>query len=169
MGAYVSIAILFLCGMTFLKSGFSWAYLAALALFEIWLLRRLGAMDKGPVAVNEPPYRFTEEEAALVRTYRFYFTYPLVARGAGSVLAALGLTALVLVPWLSFRLEFIQAILIGANLFVVARFTRELAPLMALRVRASRGDREALRMLELHDPVWKKIRDAVLQPAADPH
>ena len=169
MGAYVSIAVLFLCGMSFLRSDWSWAYLATLALFEIWLMLRIGQVGKGPVAVDEPPYRFSAEEAALVGRYRFYFTYPVVARQASSVLAALGLTALVLVPWLTYKLQFIQALLIGGNLFVVARFTKELAPVMALRVRAHRGEREALRLLELHDPVWKKIRDAVLQPAADPH
>jgi hypothetical protein len=31
---------------------------------------------------------------------------------------------------------------------------------MALRVAASKGDRQALRMLELHDPLWQKIRAA---------
>jgi hypothetical protein len=169
MGAFASIAVLLLCGFTFLRSEVSWAYLAVLAVFEIWLMRRIASVGKGPVAADEPPYRFSAEEAELVARYRFYFTYPGAAREATSVLAALGLTALVLVPWLTYKLEFVQALLIGANLFVVARFTKALAPVMALRVRAHQGDRAALRMLELHDPLWKKIRDAVLQPASDPH
>lgn len=169
MGAFASVAVLLLCGFTFLRSEVSWAYLAVMAVFEIWLMRRIASAGKGPVAVDQPPYRFSAEEAELVSRYRFYFTYPGVAREASSVLAALGLTALVLVPWLTYKLEFIQALLVGLNLFLVARFTRELAPLMALRVRAHKGDRAALRMLELHDPLWKKIRDAVLQPASDLH
>src|SRR5258706_12042383 len=143
MGAFVSIAVLFLCGMSFLRSDWSWAYLAVLALFEIWLLRRMGQVGQGPVAVDESPYRFNAEEAGLVGRYRFYFTYPAVARDASSVLAALGLTALVLVPWLTYKLELIQALLIGGNLFVVSRFTSELAPVMALRIRAHRCDRAA--------------------------
>jgi len=110
MGAYASVAVLLLCGFSFLGTEVSWAYLAAL-----------------------------------------------------------GLTSLALVPWLIYKMEFVQALLIGANLFVVARYTKELAPLMALRVRAHQGDRAALRMLELHDPLWKKIRETVLQPASDPH
>ena len=169
MGGYASIGFLLLCGFTFLRSEVSWIYLAAMAAFEIWLLRRLGSVRKGPVAVGEPPYRFDAEEAELVGRYRFYFTYPVVAREASSVLSALGLTALVLVPWLIYKLEFIQAFLVGVNLFLVARFTRQLAPLLALRVRANKGDRAALRMLELHEPIWKKIRDAVLQPTPDLH
>src|SRR5260221_7929934 len=169
MGAFAAIAVLFLCALTFLKIELSWAYLATLARYEAWLLRRIGQTAVGPVAVDEPPYRFSAEEADLVARYRFYFTYPVVAREAASVLAALGLTALVLVPWLAYKLEFIQALLIGCNLFVVARLTKQLAPVMALTIRAHRGDREALRLLEVHDPAWKKIRDAVLQPAADPH
>lgn len=169
MGPGVSIAVLLLCGFSFLRSEVSWAYLAVMAVFEIWLMRRMTSVGKSPVAVGEPPYRFSAEEAEFVARYRFYFTYPGVAREISSVLAALGLTALALVPWLIYKLEFIQALLIGVNLFLVARFTKELAPLMALRVRAHQGDRAALRMLELHDPLWKKIRDAVLQPASDPH
>jgi hypothetical protein len=76
------------------------------------------------------------------------------------VVAALGLTALVLAPWLTFRQAYFQAALIGLNLFAVARLTKILAPLMALRVAASKGDRQALRMLELHDLLWQKIRAA---------
>ena len=169
MGGYVSIAFLLLCGFTFLRSEMSWAYLAVMAAFEIWLMRRMGSVRKGPVAVDEPPYRFNAEEAELVGRYRFYFTYPVVAREASSVLSALGLTALVLVPWLTYKAEFNQALLVGLNLFLVARFTKQLAPLLALRVRANKGDRAALRMLELHEPIWKKIRDAVLQPTPDLH
>jgi hypothetical protein len=169
MGGFATVAMLFLAGLSFIWSEASWAYLAGLAVFEVWLLRRLGAVPRGPVAVGEPPYGFTAEEAAMVERFRFYFTYPGVAREASSVLAALGLSALVLAPWLTVKLQFIQAALVGANLLVVGRLTRLLAPKLQLRVRANRGDREALRLLELHDPLWKKIRDAVLQPAADPH
>ena len=160
MGAGTAIAVLLLCGFTFLRSEVSWAYLAVVALFEIWLMRRIAASGKGPVAVGEPPYRFSAEEAGFVARYRFYFAYPGMAREASSVLAALGLSALVLVPWLIYRMELVQALLVGLNLFLVARFTKELAPLMALRVRANKGDREALRMLELHDPLWVKIRQS---------
>lgn len=169
MGGYASVGFLLLCGFTFLRSEVSWIYLAAMAAFEIWLMRRMGSVRKGPVAVDEPPYRFDAEEAELIGRYRFYFTYPVVAREACSVLSALGLTALLLVPWLIYKLEFIQAFLVGVNLFMVARFTKQLAPLLALRVRANKGDREALRMLALLEPIWKKIRDAVLQPTPDLH
>ena len=169
MGPWASIAVLLLCGFSFLRSEVSWAYLAAVAVFELLLMRRIASAGTGPVAVDEPPYRFSAEEAKFVARYRFYFTYPRMAREASSVLAALGLTALALVPWLIYKMEFIQAMLIGANLFLVARYTRELAPVMALRVRAHQGDRAALRMLELHDSLWKKIRETVLQPASDPH
>ena len=42
----------------------------------------------------------------------------------------------------------------------VARFTRRLVPVMALRLAASRGEREALDLLSAHDPAWVKIRAA---------
>lgn len=147
-----------LAGWTFLNVGVAWAYIGAFILFEFWLLRALAAAGKGLVAVGEAPYHFSEAEADLIRRYRFYFTYPARARLASSVLAALGLTALVLAPWLTYKQAFLQAIVIGVNLFAIARLTRAVAPLMALRIAAARADREALRLLEAHDPAWSKIR-----------
>ena len=133
-------------------------YVVLVAAIEFWLARRIRAVGITPVAPLEPPYHFSAEEAELVGRYRFYFTFPTIARDASSVLAAIGLTALLLAPWLTYKGAFFQAALIGANLFMVARFTKLLAPQMALRVSASRGDRQALRLLEVHGPVWEKIR-----------
>jgi hypothetical protein len=65
---------------------------------------------------------------------------------------------MVLALWLTFRQAYAQAALIGANLFLVGWLTKRLAPHFALRVAVSRGDREALRMLELLDPLWAKIK-----------
>lgn len=149
--------MLVLAGWTFLNSAMAWAYIAAFVAFEFWLLRAIAAGGKGPVAVGEAPYHFTEQEAELIRRYRFYFTYPARARAASSVLAALGLTALLLAPWLTYKQAFLQAIVIGVNLFAVARLTKAVAPLIALRI-ASHTDREALRLLEAHDPAWSKIK-----------
>ena len=126
--------------------------------FEFWLLRALKAGGEGPVAVAEAPYYFSPDEAELIRRYRFYFTYPGRAQAAASVLAALGLTALLLAPWLTYQQAFLPAVAIGANLFAVARLTKAVAPVMALRIRASHSDREALRLLQAHDPAWSKIR-----------
>ena len=159
MGGYASIGVLFLAGWTFLNATASWAYIAALAGFEMWLAGRIASVGRDPVSAGVPPYGFSEEEAALVARYRFYFTHPGVARQSCSVLAAIGLTGLVLVPWLTYKLEFVQAVLIGANLFAVARLTKTLAPLLVLRARANQGERAALRMLELHDPLWTKIHE----------
>lgn len=136
----------------------AWIYIGVVALFELWLLRRVRQAGSGPVAPGEPPYRFSDEEAALVQRYRFYFTYPALARAGSSILAAIGLTALGLAPWLTYKRALLPAALIGLNLFAVARFTKLVAPLMALRMAASRGDRAALRSLEAHDPAWAKIR-----------
>lgn len=136
----------------------AWAYIAAFVAFELWLLRALAGAGRGPVAVGEAPYHFSEDEADLVRRYRFYFAWPSRARTASSVLAAFGLTALLLAPWLTYKHAFLQAAVIGVNLFAVARLTKAVAPLMALRVAASHADRDALRLLEAHDPAWSKIR-----------
>jgi hypothetical protein len=138
----------------------SWVFIAAVAAFELWLLQRTAALHAVPVAVDEPPYRFSAEEAALVARYRFYFTYPASAAQAGSVLAAIGLSSAVLALWLTYRQAFIEGALIGLNLFGVGWFTKRMAPLHALRIAASRGKRDAVRALELVDPLWAKIRQA---------
>ena len=136
----------------------AWVYVAVVGLFEGWLLRRLRALGDAPVDVGAAPYHFSADEARLVRRYRLYFTYPALARDCSSVLSAIGLSSLALGLWLTYRQAFVPAALMGLNLFAVARFTKLLAPLLTLRMAASRGDRDALLMLEVHDPAWAKIR-----------
>lgn len=161
MGAYASIAVLLLAGFAALQPAtLAWVHIAAVGLFEFWLTRKIASAGRGPVAVGEPPYHFSAEEAELVARHRFYFMYPGVAHGASSALAALGLSSLVLVPWLTYRSALLPAALLGLNLFAVARLTRVAAPLLGLRIAASRGDRAALRMLEVLNPTWAKIRAA---------
>lgn len=159
-GSYAALGVLILAGVTFIKAEAAWLYIAALAGCEGWLYLRFRKEGSAPAAFNLPPYFFTREEAELIGRYRFYFTYPAIARQASSALAAAGLTTLVLVPWMLIKGRIPEAALIGMNVFVVARFTKALTPQLALRIRAHKGDREALRMLELHDPLWKKINDA---------
>ncbi|OGA78385.1 MAG: hypothetical protein A3G81_05000 [Betaproteobacteria bacterium RIFCSPLOWO2_12_FULL_65_14] len=158
---YGGAAMLILAGWAALNpSRMSWAYLAAVIVFEAWLLVRMRAEERGPVPVDEPPYRFTAEEAELVGRYRFYFTFPTLSTQAGSVLAAIGLSGMVLALWLTFRQAFVQGALIGLNLFAVGWFTKRVAPVYALRIAAARGKRDALRMLEIVEPVWAKINAA---------
>jgi hypothetical protein len=158
---YGSVAVLILAGWAALDPArMSWAYLAAVVAFEAWLFVRMRAEERGPVPVDEPPYRFTTEEAELIGRYRFYFTFPTLSTQAASVLAAIGLSGMVLALWLSFRQAFVQGALIGLNLFAVGWFTKRVAPIYALRIAAARGKRDALRMLEIVEPVWAKINAA---------
>lgn len=158
---YGGVLMLILAGWAALTPApMAWVYIAAVAAFEFWLLERMRSAGHGPVPVDEPPYRFTSEEAELVRRYRFYFTYPRIAAESGSVLAAIGLAGMVLALWLTFRQAFLQGALIGLNLFAVGWFTKRVAPVYALRIAASRGKRDALRMLEILEPLWAKIRAA---------
>ncbi len=156
-----SVAMLILAGWAALEPRpMSWVFIAAVAAFELWLAQRMAALGRTPVAIDEPPYRLSAEEAALVGRYRFYFTYPASAAQAGSVLAAIGLSSTLLALWLTYRHAFVEGAAIGLNLFAVGWFTRRVAPLHALRMAASRGRRDALHALELMDPLWEKIRAA---------
>ena len=136
----------------------AWLYIAAVAAFELWLLAQTRTLAHVPVAVAQAPYHFTAEEAALVERYRFYFTYPVSASQTASVLSAIGLGSMVLALWLTFRGTPVEGALIGVNLFAVGWFTKRVAPVYALRLAASRGKRDALRALELIDPLWDKIK-----------
>ena len=138
----------------------AWVFIAAVGAFELWLAARMRTLARVPVAVEQPPYQFSAEEAALVERYRFYFTYPLSASQAGSVLSAIGLGSVILALWLTFKGTPVEGAIIGVNLFAVGWFTKRVAPVYALRIAASRGKREALRALELIDPLWTKIRTA---------
>ena len=157
-GGLGTVGVLLFAGFAALRPDpMAWVYVAVVAAFEFWLLRRIRALGDEPVSVGAAPYNFSADEARLVRRYRLYFTYPALARDCSSVLAAVGLSGIVLGLWLTYKQAFLPAALIGANLFAVTRFTKVLAPLMALRLAASRGDRNALLMLEVHGPAWAKI------------
>ena len=130
MGGYGTVGVLMLAGWTFLNASVAWAYLAAVLVFEVWLFGRMAAVGNAPAAVGEAPYHFSEEEARLVGRYRYFFTETGKARQLSSVLAAIGLTALVLVPWLAYKLAFVPAGLIGVNVLAVAFLTRRLIPMV---------------------------------------
>lgn len=160
-GGFASVGVLLLAGWAALSpQPMAWVYIGVILAFELWLVRRVSEAGRGAPAIGEAPYHFTAEEAAFIARYRFYFTYPGVARQSSSVLSAIGLSTLLLAPWLTYKQAYLPAIIIGANLFAVGRFTKRLVPLMTLRIAASRGERDALRLLEIHDPLWQKIRAA---------
>jgi len=167
VGGYGSVGVLLLAGWAALSpQPMAWVYIGVLMAFELWLARRIKEAGRCAPASNEAPYHFSGEEAAFIGRYRFYFTYPSIAHHSASVLAAIGLSTLLLAPWLTYKHVFLPAAIIGMNLFAVARFTKILSPLLTLRIAASRGDREALRMLEIHEPLWAKIRAANVEESS---
>lgn len=172
MAAFGAVAAFLLAGFAALEPrSMPWIYVTVALAFELWLFLRITACGRAPVPPGEAPYLFTPEEADLVGRYRFYFTYTGLATGAASILSALGLASLVLSPWLLVREAYIAASVIGMNLFFIARLTRTVAPLISLRQRAARGNREALALLEVHEPAWKKIHavnQVAVPPASDP-
>jgi hypothetical protein len=129
ISGYLTVGVLMLAGWTFLDVGVVWAYLGAAVAFEFWLLRRAAAMGRHPADAGAPPYHFTEEEARIVGRFRFYFTETGAARALASVLAAIGLTAMVLAPWLAYRGAVAPAGMVLVNMLVVVVLTRRLVPM----------------------------------------
>ena len=160
LGKYGPLAVFLLAGSAVYTPAASWAYIATALLFEIVVQRRIAAEGAEPPPPNEPPYNLTAAESAVVGRYRFYFTYPIVAKDCASILAALGLTAMALALWLTYRQAFAQALIISVNLFLIGRLSKVLAPLNALKLAAGHGNAEAVKFLDAHDPAWKKIHAA---------
>jgi len=129
IGGYLTVGVLLLAGWTFLNVGVVWMYLGAAVAFELWLARRAAAMGSHPADAGTPPYHFTEEEARIVGRFRFYFTETGAARSLASVLAAVGLTAMVLGPWLAFRGAVAPAGLVMINMLFVVVLTRRVVPM----------------------------------------
>ena len=142
----------------------SWAFAAAEFAFLAWLGRELRRSDGAALCARarEP---LEADESDVLRRYAFYFGRPALARECASTLAAAGLATLVLVPWLIYKLQWAQAILIGVMLFAVGRLTKLASPVYALRLAAAKGDREALRLLSAHDGAARKL-SAPDQPGA---
>jgi len=109
-----AIAVAALAAWTFLApAAGAWAFAAAELAFLAWLGRVL------------------RSEAAR----------PELVRESASALAATGLASLVLVPWLTYKLQWAQAILVGVMLFAVGALTRR--ALRKLSVEQPERQREA--------------------------
>ena len=152
-----ALAVAALTGWAFLAPpAGSWAFAAAEFAFLAWLARELRRTDIAALRkrAREP---LDPDEAEIMQRYPLYFERPGFARACASTLAALGLASLVVVPWLIYKLQWAPAILIGMFLFAVARLTKLLSPVLALRLATAKGDREALRLLSAHDGAARKL------------
>jgi biotin transporter BioY len=152
-----ALAVLVVGGWAFLSpAAGAWAFAAAEFAFLAWLARQVRSADAAALhsRAREP---LAPDEADLVRRYPLYFARPGFARECASTLAALGLASLVLVPWLTYKLQWVQAILVGVLVFAVARLTKLMSPVYTLRVATAKGDRDALRLLSAHDGAMGKL------------
>ena len=165
MNGLGALAVAALGAWAFLAPGAgSWAFAAAEFAFLAWLARERRKTNLAALLARarEPLER---DEADIVQRYVLYFSRPAFARECASTLAALGLASLVLVPWLTYKLQWAQALAIGVFVFAVARLTKLTSPVYALRLATAKGDRDALRLLSAHDGAMRKL-SAPEQPGA---
>jgi biotin transporter BioY len=152
-----ALAIAALTGWSFLEARVgSWAFVAVEFAFIAWFSRELRRVDGAALLARASP-PLEPDEIELVRRYLAYFARPAFTRECASTLSAIGLSSLVLVPWLIYKLQWAQAILIGMMLFAVGRLTKLASPVYALRLAGAKGDREALRLLSAHDGAARKL------------
>ena len=78
--------------------------------------------------------------AWLARTLRARTGQPELLRECASALAATGLASLVLVPWLTYKLQWPQALLIGTMLFGVGALTKRAVRQLSIEQPESRGE-----------------------------
>lgn len=137
----------------------SWVYVVLIVvLAQLGFYVKISAAPRDPVPVGEPPYEFSAEEARVVERFRYYFTNPVSAREIASTLSAMGITALLLSPWLVYKQQLIQAILVGLSVLTAGPMTKILSPVYTLRLAAHKGDAEDLRIAKAFDTAWEKIR-----------
>lgn len=152
-----AVAVVALVAWNFLapQSG-SWAFAAVEFAFLAWLARALRRADPAALRARaaEP---LDPDESDIVQRYPLYFARPAFARECASTLAAIGLASLAVVPWLTYKLQWAPAVLIGVFLFAVAKLTKLMSPVYALRLATAKGDREALRLLAAHDGAARKL------------
>lgn len=140
----------------FYPAGGGWVFAAGEFAFLTWLASRMRKTDAATlIARSREPLE--PDEAEIVQRFALYFARPELARECASMIAALGLSTLALVPWLSYKLQWAQAIAIAIFLFAVGRLTKALSPLLTLRMAANKGDRDALRLLGAHDGARRKL------------
>ena len=156
----IAVAALVACALLAPQPG-GWAFAAAEFAFVAWLVRELRRVD-GAALKARARDGLDADEADIVQRYPLYFARPAIARECASALAAIGLASLILAPWLTYKLQWPQAILIAALIFPVGRLTKVLSPVYALRMAGAKGDRNALRLLSAHDGAMRKI--SVEQP-----
>lgn len=139
----------------------AWVFVAAEGGFLAWLAHGTRRADAAALlaAAGEP---LEPDEAELVRRYAFYFARPSVARECASMLAVAGLASLLLVPWLTYKMQWLPAIAIGLCLFAVAWLSKLLAPAHSLSLTAAKGNREALRLLSAYDGAFRKVAGRAL-------
>ncbi len=138
-----------------------WAFAATECLFLAWLARELRRADAARLKARARA-ALDADEGEIVQRYPLYFARPALARECASTLAAIGLASLILAPWLTYKVQWLQAILIGIQLFPVGRLTKLMSPVYTLRIATNKGDRNALRLLSAHDGAMRKL--SVEQP-----
>ena len=159
LGALAAAALV-ACALLAPQAG-GWAFAAAEFAFLAWLARELRRADAVTLKARARE-ALDADEAEIVQRYPLYFARPAIAGECASTLAAIGLASLILAPWLTYKVQWMQAILIGVLLFPVARLTKLMSPVYALRIATNKGDRNALRLLSAHDGAMRKL--SVEQP-----
>jgi hypothetical protein len=151
----LAVAALVACALLAPQAG-GWAFAAAEFAFLAWLARELRRADAVTLKARARE-ALNADEVEIVQRYPLYFARPALARECASTLAAIGLASLILAPWLTYKVQWAQAILIGIQLFPVGRLTKLMSPVYALRIATNKGDRNALRLLSAHDGAMRKL------------
>jgi hypothetical protein len=135
----------------------SWVFIALFVFaLEGWLLI-LSIGLRSRISAQTPPLNFTDIEAELVSRHPVYFRYPEASRMFSAIVATVGMASWILIPWLAYQGQWIQAAILLLNFFVGGPLSHKLSPLNGLVMLAKRGDPKAQGLLHAHGPAWEKI------------
>lgn len=124
-------------------------YIVFAALMGLWVI--LANISK--VQVNNENGKYTPDEIEVIERYHLFFRYPFISRILSTMFSGMQIATFILVPWLLFKGQYIQSVVLIINYFVTQQLSVTLNPQFFLHDNVDKG--------KIKDPVYleKFVRD----------
>lgn len=119
------LLILFLIIFTLFNAKIgSIVFISVALLTELWVF----ITNFSKIRIKNDDNKFTDGEIKIIEKYHLFFRFPMAGRVLSPMFSAIQLSVFILVPWLLFKGQYIQGIIIGLNYFVAGQIAVILNP-----------------------------------------
>lgn len=115
--------VLFILTLFYPKAG-SIAYIVVAAILGGFVF---GA-NRGGTAIDNSDTRFTAEEVEVIERYHLFFRYRMLSRYLSAAFSGMQLLTFLIVPFLLFKTQYIQAAIIAASYYFAGKLSALLNP-----------------------------------------